>query len=121
MEKRTYKDFGEAIEELRQEARVSYDRIAYSIMHPQSYVYGLCTKRKRNLPKYEQIKEFADYFNVSMDYFYEYRLRKMLEFVDEDRKFLDHCEKEAKKWAKAKRAVKQNEDLEEEKKEEEAV
>ena len=101
MKNRTYKDFGEAIEELRQKARISYDTIAFKIRHPQSYVYGLCTKRKRNLPKYEQMKEFSDFFNVPEDYFYEYRLRKMLEFLDGNREFLDHCEKESRKFSKS--------------------
>jgi len=100
MQIKTFKDFGLAIEELRQNARISYDTIAYKIGHPQSYVYAICTRRKSQLPTYEQMKEFSDFFHVPENYFYEYRLRKMLEFVDKNREFLDQCEKESKKYKK---------------------
>lgn len=98
MIKKSYKDFGETIEELRQNARISYDTIAFGIRRAQSYVYGICTRRKRLLPTDYQVKEFADFFHVIPEYFYEYRLKKMLEYVDKDRAFLDHCEKELKKY-----------------------
>jgi transcriptional regulator with XRE-family HTH domain len=100
MIKKTYKDFGEAIEELRQNARISYDTIAFGIRRAQSYVYGICTRRKRQIPTYDQFKEFADFFHVTEDYFYEYRLKRMLEFLDKNREFLDHCEKESRKYKK---------------------
>lgn len=99
---KTYKDFGEAVEALRQERRMSYDTVAFGIQHPQSYVYGICTRRKRNLPNYEQMKEFADFFHVEPEYFYEWRLKKMLEFVNNNREFLDHCQQESKKYIKKK-------------------
>ncbi|MHB1253019.1 MAG: hypothetical protein ACYCZ1_02520 [Candidatus Humimicrobiaceae bacterium] len=100
MSNKTYKDFGEAIEDLRQNARISYDTIAFGIRRAQSYVYGICTRRKRQTPSYEQMKEFSDFFHVEESYFYEYRLRDMLEFVDKNREFLDHCQKERTKWNK---------------------
>jgi len=98
MIKKTYKDFGEAIEELRQNARISYDTVAFGIRRAQSYVYGICTRRKRLLPTEDQVKEFADYFHVLPEYFYEYRLKKMLDYVDKNREFLDHCEKTKKNY-----------------------
>jgi transcriptional regulator with XRE-family HTH domain len=100
MIKKTYKDFGLAIEELRQNTRISYDTIAFGIRRAQSYVYGICTRRKRLMPSYEQMKEFSDFFHVSEDYFYEFRLKRMLENIDTNRDFLDHCEKEFRKWNK---------------------
>lgn len=100
MTNKTYKDFGEAIEELRQNSRISYDTIAFGMQRAQSYVYGICTRRVRRLPEYEQIKEFADFFHVEPEYFYEYRLRRMLDFIDKNREFLDHCEREKNKWLK---------------------
>jgi len=100
MIKKTYKDFGEAIEELRQNSRISYDTVAFGIRRAQSYVYGICTRRKRLMPSYEQMKEFSDFFHVPEDYFYEYRLRRILEFLDKNREFLDHCEKESRKFKK---------------------
>jgi transcriptional regulator with XRE-family HTH domain len=100
MIKKTYKDFGEAIEELRQNARISYDTVAFGVRRAQSYVYGICTRRKRLMPSYEQMKEFSDFFHLSENYFYEFRLKRMLEFLNANREFLDHCEKEAKKYKK---------------------
>ncbi len=100
MIKKTYKDFGEAIEELRQNARISYDTVAFGIRRAQSYVYGICTRRKRLMPSYEQMKEFSDFFHVTENYFYEYRLRKHLEFLDKNREYLDYCEKESRKFKK---------------------
>jgi len=100
MNKKTYKDFGEAIEELRQNARISYDTIAFGIRRAQSYVYGICTRRKRQIPTYEQFQEFADFFHINPDYFYEYRLKKFLEYVNENREFLDNCVKDIKKYKK---------------------
>ena len=100
MIKKTYKDFGEAIEELRQNSRISYDTVAFGIRRAQSYVYGICTRRKRLMPTYDQMKEFIDYFHLTENYFYEFRLKRMLENIDSNRDFLDHCEKEFKKWNK---------------------
>lgn len=107
---KTYKDFGEAVEALRQERRISYDTVAFGIRHPQSYVYGICTRRKRTLPTYEQMQEFADFFQVQPDYFYEWRLKKMLEFIDKNREFLDIVERESKKYIKKKDKAEQAEE-----------
>jgi len=94
---KTYKDFGLALEELREKARVSYDTIAFNIQHAQSYVYGICNRRTRNLPKDSVVEEFANFFHVPPTYFYEYRLRRLLNFINENREFLDHCLRQAKR------------------------
>ena len=64
------------------------------------YLCVRTAKIKRNLPSYEQMKEFSDFFHVTEEYFYEFRLKRMLEFIDKNREFLDHCEKESKKFKK---------------------
>ena len=97
MVKYSYKDFGLAIEELREKADVSYDTIAFGIQRAQSYVYGICTRRTRNLPKYEVMEDFAKFFHVSPTYFYEYRLRKAIDYINKNRKFLDVVERAIKK------------------------
>ena len=106
LSKKTYEDFGVAIEELRQKAGISYDTIAFGIRRAQSYVYGICNRRTKTMPKYELVKEFADFFHLEPDYFYEYRLRKHLDFIDKNREFLDHMERQAKKYAKEESEVK---------------
>ena len=115
---KTYKDFGIAVEELKIEAGISYDTIAFSIQRAQSYVYGICNRRTRNLPKYEIMKEFAGFFHISPDYFYEWRLRKFLDFINENREFLDHCLRQAKRIdrkpsAKPEETIEEFEELEE--------
>jgi len=101
MNKKTYDDFGVAIEKLRNKADISYDTIAFGIQRAQSYVYGICNRRTRNLPKDKIMKEFAEFFHVEPEYFYEWRLKRVLEFVNENREFVDHVERQAKKYKKS--------------------
>jgi transcriptional regulator with XRE-family HTH domain len=101
--KRTYKSFGEALDVLRIEHDLSYDRLSLALGIANSYVYHMINRRTKNAPSDAIIQKIADYFHLEPSYFYEYRLRKMLEFVDTNREFLDHCEKETKKWSKLKK------------------
>jgi len=100
MIRKTYLDFGEAMDELRKKAGVSFDTMSFKLGIAQSYLWGLANRRKANLPKDELMIKIANYFHVQNEYFYEYRLKRMLEFIDANREFLDHCEKESKKWTK---------------------
>jgi transcriptional regulator with XRE-family HTH domain len=98
--KKTYKDFGDALDTLRVQADLSYDRLSLGLGIANSYVYHMINRRTKNAPSDEIIKKIADYFHLEPEYFYEYRLRRMLEFLDSNREFLDHCEKESKKYSK---------------------
>lgn len=98
--KKTYKNFGEALDVLRVEAGLSYERLSLKLGIANSYVYNMINRRTKSAPSNEIIEKIAGLFHIEPTYFYEYRLRKMLEFVDDNREFLDHCEKEAKKWSK---------------------
>jgi transcriptional regulator with XRE-family HTH domain len=98
--KKTYKDFGEALDILRVEHDLSYDRLSLALGIANSYVYHMINRRTKNAPSDDIIKKVADYFNLEPEYFYEYRLRKHLEMLDKDREFLDHCEKESRKVKK---------------------
>ena len=48
----------------------------------------------------EVIKKIADFFNVTSDYFYEYRLNKLLNYIDKNREFLDYSLKQSRKYKK---------------------
>ena len=98
--KKTYKNFGEALDALRVEADLSYERLSMKLGIANSYVYNMINRRTKSAPSNEMIEKIAALFNILPTYFYEYRLRKMLEFVDDNREFLDYCEKESKKWSK---------------------
>jgi len=94
---KTYLDFGVAMDELRKKAGVSFDTMSFKIGIAQSYLWGLANRRRANMPKEELIEKIADYFSLSPSYFYEYRLRKLLDFINENREFLDHCLRQAKR------------------------
>lgn len=104
---KTYKDFGQAIEELKGE-EISYDTISFSTQLSASYIWGLVHKRTSNMPKDHVIKKLADFFHVDTDYFFESRYKKMCEFVMENREFLDVVERESVKWSKANKKTSQN-------------
>ena len=90
-ENKTYLDFGVAMDELRKKAGVSFDTMSFKIGIAQSYLWGLANRRRANMPKDELMEKIADYFSLSPSYFYEWRLRKFLDFINENREFLDHC------------------------------
>ena len=95
--KKTYLDFGVAMDELRKKAGVSFDTMSFKIGIAQSYLWGLANRRKANMPKEELIEKIADYFQLSPSYFYEWRLRKFLDYIDNNREYLDHCLRQAKR------------------------
>ena len=118
-EKKTYKDFGLALEELRVKVRdpyrdkpLSYDNLALGMSynpkygnkyHGQSWVTNYCRYKPGKIPKEKIIEEFADYFNLSPYYFFEYRLIRLLKLLNRDRRFLDVLEKSMIKYKSLKR------------------
>ena len=115
---KTYLDFGVAMDELRKKAGVSFDTMSFKIGIAQSYLWGLANRRKANMPKEELIEKIADYFHLSPSYFYEWRLRKFLDYIDNNRDFLDHCLRQAKRLhrkpsAKPEETIEEFEELEE--------
>lgn len=111
--KKTYKDFGEAMDELRKKAEVSFDTMSFKLGIAQSYLWGLANRRKANLPKDELMTKIAGYFHVPEEYFHEWRLKRMLEFINANREFLDHCEKESRKFKKGVSPIPAESDTEE--------
>lgn len=90
--KKTYKYFGEAVDELRVEAGLSYDRFSLAVQIANSYLYNIINRRHKNAPKDEVIKKIATFFHLEPEYFFEYRLRKHFEILDKNPELLDHCE-----------------------------
>ncbi len=98
--KKTYLDFGVAMDELRKKNGVSFDTMSFKIGIAQSYLWGLANRRRANMPKDELIEKIADYFSLPPSYFYEYRLKNLLKFIDNNREYLDHCLRQAKRLSK---------------------
>src|SRR4030042_731040 len=94
---KTYLDFGVAMDELRKKSGVSFDTMSFKIGIAQSYLWGLANRRRASMPKEELIKKVAEYFELPPSYFYEWRLRRFLDFIDGNREFLDHCLRQAKR------------------------
>ncbi len=97
---KTYLDFGVAMDELRKKNGVSFDTMSFKIGIAQSYLWGLANRRRANMPKDELIEKIADYFHLSPSYFYEYRLKNLLKFINNNREYLDHCLRQAKRLTK---------------------
>jgi len=90
--KKTYKTFGEAVDELRVEAELSYDRFSLAVGIANSYLYYIINRRHKTAPKNDIIKKIAIFFHLEPEYFFEYRLRKHIEFLEKNPKLLDKCE-----------------------------
>lgn len=103
---RTYKDFSDALFELKKENHdISYGRIAQKTGILEATINALANRRRANPPTDEVIKKVADCFNVRVEYFYEWRLKRFLEYVNENRDFLDHCEKVRRGYTPTKKGV----------------
>ncbi|GAH57393.1 unnamed protein product, partial [marine sediment metagenome] len=105
-------------DELRKKSGVSFDTMSFKIGIAQSYLWGLANRRRANMPKEELIEKIADYFDLPPSYFYEYRLKKFLDYTDNNREFLDHCLRQAKRLNKKisdkpEEAIEEFEELEE--------
>ena len=69
--KKTYKNFGEAVDELRVQADLSYDRMALKINMTSSYLYSIINRRLAEGPKDDIIIKIAEFFNLKPEYFYK--------------------------------------------------
>ncbi|MHB8276341.1 MAG: helix-turn-helix domain-containing protein [Candidatus Humimicrobiaceae bacterium] len=98
--KKTYKCFGEALDILRVENDLSYDRLSLKLGIANSYVYHMINRRTKSAPSDEILTKIANFFGLEPEYFFEYRIRKMIKFIEENKEFLDHCEKEKSRWLK---------------------
>ena len=101
MKSKTYKDFGDAFLELKENSPdISYGKIARELEITDSYAWNLPNRRRRSpIPK-KYLISLAEVFRVKPIYFYEFRLQELLEFIDNNRRFLDYCLRQSKKFKK---------------------
>jgi len=102
MKNKTYKNFGDAFLELKEMfPSISYGKIARDLDITDSYAWNLPNRRRKSpIPKKYFIK-LAKLFHIKPEYFFEYRLQNMLEFINKNRKFLNLIERAAKKYTSA--------------------
>jgi len=101
MSKKDYEDFANAFYQLKIDNNdISYGKISLSIGMLVSTINALVNRKRATPPSDEVIKKIAKFFDVKPEYFYEYRLKKLLEYIDSNREFLDDCIKQSKKYNK---------------------
>lgn len=101
MTNKTYDDFADAFYKLKIEnGDISYGKISLSIGILESTINALVNRKRANPPSNLVIKKISDFFKVKPQYFYEYRLRQLLEYIDSNREFLDYCLKQINKYKK---------------------
>jgi len=99
--KKTYKDFGLILEELKDDSEISYEKMGITIGMNPSTLQRMAKIRAVKLPDYEVMEKVAKFFHISPAFFYEYRLRKVLDFINDNRKFLNLVERAMKKYIPA--------------------
>lgn len=98
---KTYKDFGVALDELKEDMEISFETIGIKAQISPSYLWKITKLRNPTMPKDEIIKKIAKFFYVKPEYFYEWRLKRVLDYIDQNRKFLDIIERAMKKYTPA--------------------
>jgi len=113
MKSKSYKDFGDAFLELKEMfPSISYGKIARELDITDSYAWNLPNRRRKApIPK-KYFVLLAKVFRIKPEYFYEYRLRKVLDYINSNRKFLDVIERAMRKY-KAEKVVEDDEPEEE--------
>ncbi|MBA7582270.1 hypothetical protein ES708_24198 [subsurface metagenome] len=101
MKSKTYKDFGDAFLELKENfPDISYGKIARELDITDSYAWNLPNRRRRSPIPRKYLINLAGIFRVKPIYFYEFRLQELLEFIDRNRRFIDYCIRQSKKFKK---------------------
>ena len=87
------KDFADAFFELKKSIGFSYMQIAVKAKLSDTYLVNI-VNRKNLTPNSKNIKKIAKALKVEPEYFYEFRLRKLINILDSNRKYLDPVLKE---------------------------
>ena len=91
--KYTVRDFSDAFKELKEDRDLSYNQLSIKSGLSAPYLFDLVNKKKLP-PKSKNIKKIAKALKVEPEYFYEFRLRKLINILDSNRKYLDPVLKE---------------------------
>lgn len=101
MSKKSYEDFANAFYQLKKDhGDISYGKISISTGIVESSINALANRRRSNPPSEIILKKIANFFEIKPEYFYEYRLKQLLEYIDSNREFLDDCLKQTRKYKK---------------------
>lgn len=84
----SYKDFADALFDLKDNARLSYGQIADKCGLSDAYLVNI-VNRKNLLPNDVNIKKIAKALRVKPEYFFEYRLRRLINLLKDNRENLN--------------------------------
>lgn len=99
----TNKNFGDALKDLKDNKCWSYTQISIKTGLSAPYINDLVNKKKLP-PTDENIKKIANAFGLSPEYFFEYRLRRFTEYLNQDRNYLEELYSKIKSKKKPKTA-----------------
>jgi len=85
----TIKDFYIAFKDLKEKQNLSLGQIAIKTGLSKSFLSDIMNKKVLP-PKDEFIEKIARALGVEPEYFFEYRLRRLNDYINENRDFLDH-------------------------------
>ena len=86
----TDENFYLAFKNLKEKLNLSLGQIAIKTGLSKSFLSDIMNNKVLP-PKDEFIEKIAKALGVEPDYFFEYRLRRLTEFISENRGFLDEC------------------------------
>ena len=95
----TVKDFHVAFKELKEKQKLSLGQIAIKTGLSKSFLSDIMNNKVLP-PKDEFIEKIAKAFGVDPNYFFEYRLRRLIDFINKNRDFLSYCVKESLSYQK---------------------
>ena len=84
----SYKDFANALFDLKDNARLSYGQIADKCGLSDAYLVNI-VNRKNLAPNNKNIKKIAKALKIEPEYFFEYRLRRLFNLLNSNREYLD--------------------------------
>jgi transcriptional regulator with XRE-family HTH domain len=86
----TEENFCVAFKNLKEKLNLSLGQIAIRTGLSKSFLSDIMNDKVLP-PKDEFIEKIAAAFGIKPEYFFEYRLRRLTEFIGENRDFLDEC------------------------------
>ena len=85
----TVEDFYLAFKDLKEKQNLSLGQISIKTGLSKSFLSDIMNKKVLP-PKDEFIEKIAKALSVEPEYFFEYRLRRLNDYINENRDFLDH-------------------------------
>ena len=101
----TIEDFGDALIGLISEKKFTYGQVGSMSKLSATYIFDIA-KKKVQPPKDENLIKIAKTLGVKPEYFFEYRLRRLINLISDNREYLDLFLNEIELSQKKRRAQK---------------